>query len=299
MIDYPLLLKPVPVPKVWAGNKLSSLRPGTPAGTGESWDISTVDTAPDDDSLSTVTVIANGKYAGKPLSEFLHLPVVVKLIDSGDRLSVQNHPDEPDLHKNEMWYIAESDSGAFLYYDINVSKEEFAARLRKGGEAEILAAMNRYDEPQPGDYFNVPTGTVHALGPGLLTYEISEYQQVTYRLYDYGRARSRGHLDIGAGIRALTADTPKQPVIEPDIEIDGGAETITRFHSFVTLRTTDNAAINRCGNYCLVSALKGGCEILFGGETTKVPYLSTTLLPPTDKPVEIKGGTVLISPLNM
>ena len=129
--DYPLLLEPISVPKVWGGGRISKI-PGrhivdSTDPIGESWDVSTWPTAPDNKELCTVTRIANGPLAGALLNTIVNVPVVVKVIDSADKLSVQNHPVLPDVHKDEMWYVLEADPDAYIYLGLaqGVEKQQF------------------------------------------------------------------------------------------------------------------------------------------------------------------------------
>lgn len=302
-IDYPLLFEPINVEKVWAGDKLSKIRLSKETKTGEAWDVSTVATAPDDASFSTESIIKNGSLAGKKLSEFVDLPVVVKVIDSGDKLSVQNHPNKKDIHKNEMWFIMASDDDSYLYYGIEdgITKKEFCDILKSGNEEKILSSMKYFKKPEVGSYFNVPTGTVHALGPGLLTFEISEKQQVTYRLYDYMRKRSLGKLDIDVGCESILAPFIDFTPLVPDIDTNKNCEIITSFETFATMKMpAGEMTVNRAGQYHLISAIINDCEILSDDErwNITIPYTYTCLIPPTETSYKIKSnGTVLISPI--
>ncbi len=309
--DYPLLLKPVPVPKVWAGGKLGEI-PGraTEGGgdIGESWDVSTWPTAPDNPNLVTVTPIANGPLAGTPLDRVTDLPVVVKVIDSGDKLSVQNHPDLPDNHKSEMWYILESDRDSYLYLDLakGITPEAFCDLLRQDppDEEKILAALDRYDAPRPGTHFNVPAPMVHALGPGLLTFEISERDQTTYRLYDYNRPRSRGKLDIEPGCAALVIPHKTQPPLDPGLLLQDASSTelITAFPTFCVMRARGRRiTVLSAKHPHLITACSGPCRI--SGPTAQweieLGYTFTCLAPATDRAytIDVEGGEVLISPV--
>lgn len=310
--DYPLLFDPIPVPKVWGGRRLSGLR-GTRAAVGgapigESWDVSTWPAAPDNAELVTVTSISNGPLAGTPLDEVADVPVVVKAIDSGEKLSVQNHPVLPDVHKNEMWYILQSDPGSYLYLGLRdgVSQERFCAALRQAepDENELLGMLVRYDEPLRGSFFNVPTGTVHALGPGLLTFEISERSQVTYRLYDYNRERSRGKLDIEDGCAAIRAIRQSEPPLDPRVAIEADTtDTITVFPSFCVIRAAgDRVRVTSADRIHLVTATRGDCHVRGSGEhwDIRLPETMTCLMPPTAAGYEIDSGgsgEILISPL--
>ncbi len=310
--DYPLLLKSIPVPKVWGGGRLAAI-PGRGAAEsehpiGESWDVSTWPTAPDDPSMRTVTEITNGPLAGTPLDQVVSVPVVVKVIDSADKLSVQNHPVLPDVHKDEMWYILEAVEDAYLYLGLRdgVTKQAFCDLIRSENPSEqaVLGSLQRKTGLRSGSYFNVPTGTVHAIGPGLLTFEISEQTQVTYRLYDYNRERSRGKLDLDTGCAAIMAVRPDVPPLETRLVIDAdSAETITEFPTFCVVRATGaRISVRSAAHMHLVTATRGNCR-LSGADSNwsiELKYSFTCLVPGTSKPYTIDtqgSGEVLISPL--
>lgn len=311
--DYPLLLEPIAVPKVWGGGKLAHIKgrtvheSGMPIG--ESWDVSTWPTAPDNPAEVTVTRITNGPLAGTPLDMIVDVPVVAKVIDSADRLSVQCHPTKMDVHKDEMWYILQADKGAYLYLDLaeGVDKEEFCALLKaeNPNESTILEMMNKRAPLATGSHFNVPTGTVHAIGPGLLTFEISEETQITYRLYDYNRERSRGKLDLDEGCRAITTPRPNLPVLDHGLVISGenAMEIITEFPTFCVARVTgDKITVLSSKHMSLITATRGDIKISGPGMEWEVElwHTFTCLAPPVETPYEIDtmgSEEVLITPV--
>lgn len=126
-------------------------------------------------------------------------PLLVKLIDAKDRLSIQVHPDddyalihENSYGKTEMWVVLDSVPGATLYYGMNrnCTKEELGLALRDGTITELLNCV----PVQPGDVFFITPGTIHAIGAGILLAEIQQNSDLTYRLYDYGRRDAQGNL---------------------------------------------------------------------------------------------------------
>lgn len=311
--DYPLLLEPVPVPKVWGGGRLAAI-PGRKAvesehPIGESWDVSTWPTAPDNKELKTVTDVTNGPLAGTPLDQIVKVPVVVKVIDSAEKLSVQSHPVLPDVHKDEMWYILESDKDAYLFLGLSdgISKQQFCDVISSQDPSEdaVLGMLQCKDGLEPGSYFNVPTGTVHAIGPGLLTFEISEQTQVTYRLYDYNRERSRGKLDLEAGCTSILATRPEIPDLEPGLAIEGAADvkTITKFPTFCVLEAKgERLTVKSAEHMHLITATKGDCKLSGPNDNWSITlkYSFTCLVPRTSEPYVIDtcgSGEVLISPL--
>ena len=159
------------------------------------------------------SIIANGEYAGKTLREYLdaagmevlgthcrrfrEFPILTKFIDARDNLSIQVHPNnayalsnEGQYGKTEMWYVLDAEPGAYLYYGFKqeISKEEFAERIKNNTLLEVLNAV----EVHKGDTLFIESGTLHAIGAGLLIAEIQQNSNVTYRIYDYGRVGKDG-----------------------------------------------------------------------------------------------------------
>lgn len=171
----------------------------------ESWELSC-----HPDGLSRVE---NGLYAGKTLEEYIEkegkevlgsncrrfqeFPVLIKLIDAKQNLSVQVHPDdeyalknEEQFGKTEMWYVVDAGPEAFLYYGFSkeISREEFAERIQNDTLTEVLNAV----PVRKGDVFFIEAGTIHAIGKDILIAEIQQNSNVTYRVYDYGRVGKDG-----------------------------------------------------------------------------------------------------------
>lgn len=266
--DYPLLLNPINVPRPWGGGRVCKLydRPCVQAAEpiGETWDVSTWPTDPGNPDLATVTTIANGPLAGTALDQVADVPVVVKLLDSAEKLSVQAHPVTEDMHKDEMWYILHSEPGAYLFcgFAEGVDRSEFCELVRQPSppEDKVLAMLNREDNLAPGMHFNVPTGTIHAVGPGLVAFEVSERTQVTYRLFDYNRGRAL-HLDEGC--KAVTATRPDLPPLDLGIKVaEGEVETLTQFPTFGVLRVRGEKISVICAKHMhLLTATKGDCRL--------------------------------------
>ncbi|MBQ8858867.1 MAG: class I mannose-6-phosphate isomerase [Clostridia bacterium] len=205
---YPMKLRPAMKYRIWGGEKLKN-KYGKTADIdrlGETWELSVRD-----DGMS---VVENGPYTGKTLKEVLAelgtdavspsydggvFPLLIKLIDATDRLSVQVHPDdryaaekENDVGKTEMWVVLEADEGAELVFDLRagVTREDFAAAARAGDIEETLNAC----PVKAGDVFFIPSGMVHAIGAGIVIAEIQQNSDLTYRVYDYNRRQSDGSL---------------------------------------------------------------------------------------------------------
>ena len=199
----------------------------------ESWELSA-----HRDGLSTVV---GGEYDGKTLTEYIDMcskkcgrsilgtncerfemfPVLIKLIDSADKLSVQVHPDdkyalehEGEYGKTEMWYVIDCEKDAFLYFGVKepVSKELLKEKIDNGTVEELL---NRVPVKK-GDSFFIQSGTLHAIGAGILICEVQQNSNTTYRVYDYKRKDKNGkerelHVDKALKVASLEPSQNKKP----------------------------------------------------------------------------------------
>ena len=217
---------------LWGGNRLREYgKVSDKDKIAESWELSC---HPDGESI-----IADGASAGMTLTQFLgahpealgaraarfdRFPVLIKLIDARDNLSVQVHPDneyalrvEGEYGKTEMWYIVDAEPGAQLIYGFarEITREEF----RRAIEENMLLDAVRQVPVHPGDVFFIPAGTLHAIGKGILIAEVQQNSNTTYRVYDYGRVGADGkpralHVDKALEVTNLTpiADRVPAPV---------------------------------------------------------------------------------------
>ena len=201
-----LFLKPALKETIWGGNRIrNDFKMETDLkNIAEAWVLSC-----HEDGESTVT---GGKYDGKTLSDVLEkelgmdalgtnckcdsiedFPILIKLIDADDKLSVQVHPDdeyaaanEKDVRgKTEAWYIIDCDDDAELIYGFkdDITKEEFRASIENG---TLLDKVNRA-KVKPGDVAFISSGTLHAIGKGILLAEVQQSCNTTYRVFDYNR----------------------------------------------------------------------------------------------------------------
>ncbi len=175
---------------------------------GEAWLLSGVPESP--------SIVANGFLAGNELNELLEVymydlvgdeiyekygnefPVLIKLIDAHDWLSIQVHPDDElaakrkiGRGKTEMWYILDTEGQAKLISGFNreVSREEYIKSVKEN----TLPGILNFEEVGKGDVFFMPAGRIHALGPGVLMAEIQETSDTTYRIYDWDRTDAEGN----------------------------------------------------------------------------------------------------------
>lgn len=134
---------------------------------------------------------------GTDCERFAQFPILVKLIDAKENLSIQVHPSdtyaqehEHQYGKTEMWYVLDAEPGAMLYYGFahEISKDEFARRIADNTLTEVLNAV----PVEKGDCFFIPSGTLHAICKGIVIAEVQQNSNITYRVYDYGRVGADG-----------------------------------------------------------------------------------------------------------
>ncbi|MDD3402282.1 MAG: class I mannose-6-phosphate isomerase [Hespellia sp.] len=181
------------------------------------------------------SVIQNGEYAGKTLKQYIdkkgksvigtngkddsEFPILIKLIDAKDDLSVQVHPDdtfamehEKQKGKTEMWYIVDCEDNAYIYYGFQkkISMEEFKERVHNQTLTEVLNKIY----VKKGDVLFIEAGTIHAIEKNILVAEIQESSNVTYRIFDYGRIGKDGkprelHLEKSLDVMDMN------PIVKP------------------------------------------------------------------------------------
>ena len=205
---YPLHLVGVTKSPIWGGTRLldSWNKTADAATVGESWELCVR-------SRENCSV-QNGALAGKSLSELIDVygnaltgsdytsgsfPLLIKLLDAADTLSVQVHPDdtyaarvENDRGKTEMWYIIEADEGAELICGLaeGLTVEDLAKAVKAGRIEDAL----HHQKVRPGEVYFIPAGLAHAIGKGILLAEIQQNCDLTYRVYDFERRQPDGTL---------------------------------------------------------------------------------------------------------
>ena len=173
----------------------------------------------DGETFSLADLFENHReLIGTNAEKFERFPMIIKLIDAKNNLSVQVHPsdeyalkNENSYGKTEMWYVVEAEEGAGLYVGFNrdVTEAEFRALIAENRLQEVL----NFIPVKPGEWFCIEAGTVHAIGKGVVIAEVQQNSNLTYRLYDYGRVGADGkprelHVEKGVKVSKLTAYVP-------------------------------------------------------------------------------------------
>lgn len=260
---YPLTFRPILKAKVWGGRRLARYAKDLPEGeaVGESWELADLGST----SVSgggggeARSVIANGPLAGRTLHDAIGLwgdgliqawkltpdggfPLLVKFLDAQENLSVQVHPSpayaaaHPDAHlKTECWYVLEAEPGSRLYAGVRpgVTPERFERDIRDDAVVDDLVAFDAVR----GNMHLLPSGTVHALGAGVLVAEVQTPSDTTFRVYDWGRMDREIHVERALASMSL-GPAPEPTRVAADVEC---AELVgTEFFAVDEIRVIDS-----------------------------------------------------------
>ena len=297
---YPLQFEPILKERIWGGEKLKTIlnKPITSKITGESWELSTVE--------GDVSIVANGNLKGKSLMELIdetpneilgtrvyerfgkQFPLLFKYLDAREDLSIQVHPNDKlakerhnSFGKTEMWYVmqADTDSRIIVGFKENSSKEEYLKHLNDKSLVSILDDV----KAKSGDVFFLETGTVHAIGAGLVVAEIQQTSDITYRLYDFDRKDAQGntrelHVDLALdAINYNKVDTHKKyetKTNESNVVVDCPYFTT----NFIPLE--NKVDVSKSGEtFTVYMCIEGSFEIEYSGFKQAYKKGDTVLVP--------------------
>ncbi len=210
MTLYPLKFKSIAKSKIWGGSRLKGILPDASdlSSIGEVWGLSGLEPESSlvtngylaDNTINELIEVYMGELVGDKVFERFGnvFPLIIKLIDADDDLSIQVHPDDEyaqanglECGKTEMWYVLESNGGKVVYgLKEDLTRQQLATMVDNHQLSEVLNIVN----VEKGDFMLIESGTIHSLGKGVVVAEIQQTSDVTYRLYDYGRLDSNGQL---------------------------------------------------------------------------------------------------------
>ncbi len=296
--------------KIWGGTKLrEEFNYEIPTETtGEYWAISA--------HPNGVSTLINGRYKGQTLDKlykehpelFGHpkqkvFPLLTKILDANDWLSVQVHPDdaygmeyEGELGKTECWYIISAEPGSEIIYGHNAkSKEELKEMIRSGNWDELLTRI----PVEAGDFFYVPSGTMHAIGKGILILETQQSSDTTYRVYDFDRKDANGHLrdlHIQQSIDVLTIGKPQNSTPATLVLDNLVTSTLVSNPFFTVYKWVTNGIVSmkESAPYLLVSVLKGHGHLFVGQEAYEITKGTHFILPNDVKAWTFEGQLEMI-----
>ena len=306
-MQEPIFLKAYLEEKIWGGQKLrSQFSLDIPSDqTGEAWVISghehgqSIVTSPESLaglSLSDLYQKHPEIFLGEVAERF---PLLIKIIDAKEDLSVQVHPDdayglahENDLGKTECWYIMDADPGAYLIYGHNAqNKEQFLEMVEENEWDQLLRKVPVH----AGDFFAVPAGTIHAIGGGVLILETQQSSNTTYRVYDYGRKDAQGNeRDLHIQQSADVTMFPHQDTLADGrtTELPGGSIQefwTNEYFSVAKWTVEDNLHINLSDKYQLCTVLDGQGQVTVGDKAWDVKAADAFILPSDLSEVTLTG----------
>lgn len=276
----PIFLKPTFKERIWGGTKLK-----TEFGyeidsdlVGECWAISA--------HPNGQSTVRSGEYEGKTLGELWEqrhelfgslsgetFPLLTKILDANNDLSVQVHPaddyankyENGELGKTECWYVIDCEEDAEIIFGHNAtSKEELVSMIN----SDDWDALLRRVKVKPGDFFYVPSGTIHALCAGVLILETQQSSDTTYRVYDYDRTDENGNkreLHINKAIDVTTVPHTATAV-QPTTIKQAGADVTTfiqsAYFSVYKWRIQSTATFEQTESFMIASVIEGNGEII-------------------------------------
>ena len=312
---YPLTFLPILKDRIWGGTKLKTYlnKPIVSETTGESWEISTV---PGD-----ISVIATGFLKGKNINEIIDLypeailgksvlerfgkqfPLLFKFIDAREDLSIQLHPNDDlakarhnSFGKTEMWYVMQADQSSRLVvgFKKDSNQQEYLAHLKN---KNLIKLLNEYPVSK-GDVFFLETGTIHAIGAGVVVAEIQQTSDITYRIYDWDRVDANGNereLHTELAIDAInyhttTSKIDYKEVANKSVAVLGCPYFVTNIialqETFIWKRTKEAFTVFMCTN--------GQFEMIVNGEILHYRMGDTILIPACMDNLTVRGKATLL-----
>ena len=304
---------------IWGGKRIAEFKglPSQGDHIGESWELSPME--------GHESVVSQGTFKGATLPSLIanhgneimgerlmkkydgKFPLLIKLIDSSDDLSVQVHPDDElaakrhnSLGKTEMWYSIAPAEGAYLY--AGFSKHIDAAEFRRQvAENEIIPSLHKYFT-HPGDIFFLPAGRVHSIGRGNFVLEIQEASDITYRIYDYDRRDAQGNprqLHVEESVDAIDFDDTADLRAENELGVVGELRPLAESSYFKTeiarvdgTMTIDLAARN---SFTILVATAGELTVKNADGEISLRQGETALVAASTPSITIEGKGTFVS----
>lgn len=311
----PIFLTPVLHEKIWGGTALRDhFELNIPSDTtGEAWIIS--------GHPNGVSPIDSGAYAGKTLAQLWHdnpelfenhdvsrpYPLLVKFLDAHKDLSVQVHPGDEyaaehnngELGKTESWYILAANEGAEIYYGHQAqTKAEFDQMVDAGDWEHLLKKI----PVTPGDFFYVPSGTLHALGAGVLALETQQSSDVTYRVYDFDRPNPKTgelrelHLTDAKNVTQVPfkPETPQQTVLQVG-ELKETTLVEAPYFNVYKDELDGEAFLIKQAPYTQYTVIEGAGQVVVNGVAYPLELATSFIMPATVEEWMFKGKMTLIA----
>ena len=324
-ISYPLLFAPVYKDYIWGGHRLAERfgRAETPVVCAESWEISA--------HVDGMSHVSNGPLAGQSLAALAaqfgaaltgthapqpnRFPLLLKLIDARENLSVQVHPGDDNAGlvggdpKTEAWYVLDRTPGALFYAGLKpgTTPASFRTAMSQGTAPEQLFKL----DVAPGDTLFIPGGLVHAIGAGCLIFEVQQTSNTTYRLYDWGRFDAAGQprpLHVQQAFQVIDPDLEEPRLIHPPTL---AADNRNYWHTVLgckyfnlrrlDLRSAEQVLLDGTSFHALF-VLNGEAAVSAGGGAVPLPAGTSCLIPAAAGSFNLRptgaSATVLVTTLS-
>ncbi|MGL4848319.1 MAG: mannose-6-phosphate isomerase, class I [Clostridium sp.] len=304
---YPIIFENLYYERIWGGRDFEKFRENVTEGViGESWDIAC--------HKNGTGVVKNGELKGLNFKEIIQkyghklvgdkisteeFPLLIKLINSNDKLSVQVHPDdeyakeaENDLGKTEAWYVVDAKEGASLIVGTkDCTKDEFRKAIEEGDLDKYLNKV----PVKKGDMYYVQSGLVHAICEGVTIAEIQQSSDTTYRVYDYNRGRE---IHVEKALDVIDFSLKSENLEGQKIQMDGWDKTILCQSEFFNIEKYEikNEVIENSDKdkFFLFTCVEGNGEFIGNGEELKVKMGDSILIPAYLGEYKIKGNMTLL-----
>ena len=286
----------------WGGEKLRTVygKPIAEVPTGESLEVSCIPglESVDDAGVKLTELIAKygarfaGKYAGETF------PLLLKFIDAAESLSVQVHPDDSYAHANEngklgkteAWLILDAPEGSQLVYGIKHGTT--LAELRTACEAgAAVEPLLRKVDVKPGDVCFIPAGCVHAIGAGIMLYEIQQSSDVTYRFYDWDRVDKNGNrreLHIDKALDVTDLDFTLDPIPAPDAPVVRVLEET--YFTLDLMKVAGGQSVPAINHFGLLTVLEGNLTLTWQGGSRKLRRGESLYVPAASPALTLEGN---------
>jgi mannose-6-phosphate isomerase len=304
---YPLKFENIYYEKVWGSRDLEAFRGNLPEGKiGESWDVAC--------HKNGTSIVDNGEYKGKRLDELIKIkgeeligskiskdwfPLLVKILNTSDKLSVQVHPDdkyaqevEGDMGKTEVWYVVDAKEGAKLILGTNgCTKEEFKRAIEEGNPEKYMNVV----EVKKGDVYLIKSGLIHTMGEGLIIAEIQQNSDTTYRVYDYNRGRE---LHIQKALDVIDFDLIGKKSNGLRVNKEGYSKTYYCLNKHFALELYDvKASFSEYSDnerFYIFTCVEGKGQVYYSNGTVDINMGDSILIPATLGKYEIIGQLKLL-----
>ena len=312
---YPLQFYPIFKERIWGGTKLKTVLDKNISSDiiGESWELSDVE--------NSISIVSNGAFKGKSLTELIEIykddivgidvyskfgnqfPLLFKYLDAREELSIQVHPNDElakkrhnSFGKTEMWYVLQADPGAKIIvgFKENSSPTEYLYHLNNKSIVSILEEI----EVKKGDVFFLETGTIHAIGAGMIIAEIQQTSDITYRIYDFDRVDASGNLrELHTDLAIDAINYQKVDTFKPYLKNKNQSNEIVNCPYFTTNSISLNGEMQikrDKKSFVVYMCVEGSFQIIIENQNYDYKMGDTILIPAAIATYQLTGTASLL-----